>query len=270
MSRSNVVLFSLFAALAMPAAFVQTDALAAVVGTNGPNLLVNGGMDGKFVMQCSPRWGNPWVPVPCGSPIDYGTTFLWQTVQVPVGWTAWWQPPNEDADAPDFFAHHPNRCGRSAPNDCVPWHNPEYRDTAAAPQNPPRRLAGDNSLKYFTFYSVHEAGVYQTVGGVKPGQRLRFSVYMHTWASNRNDPYRSEGQQTMGLRVGIDPYGGHDPWSSNITWSPAGDAYDQWALFGVEAVAQSDHVTVFTRSTPVYPLQHNDVYVDEASLEIVR
>ena len=238
---------------------------------DGPNLLVNGGMEGKYVMQCSARNGPPWVGVPCGAPIDFGTTFLWQTTQVPLGWTAWWQPPNTDRNDPNFYTGFPSLCyAEDAPAGCAAWHNPEYRDTAGGPQTPPsRKVAGDNSQKYFTFYSLHEAGLHQTVWGLKPGQRVRFSVYMEAWSSQSNDPFTSFGQPTMGLKVGIDPYGGNNPWSPSIVWSPVIEAFDHWELFTVEAVVKSDHVTVFTRSRPYFALQHNDVYVDEASLAVV-
>lgn len=235
------------------------------------NLLVNGGMEGQYVQQCSARDGVPWVSVPCGSPVDFATTVLWQTVQVPVGWVGWWLPPNDNPSDPNFYNSYPNRCGPEAPPECAPWHNPEFRDTAGGPQSPPsRKVAGDNSQKYFTFHSLHEAGLYQTVGGLRPGQRVRFSVYMEAWSSNQNDPLTSSGQNTMGLRVGIDPYGGNYPWSSTIVWSPVQEAFDHWELFTVETVALSDRVTVFTRSRPVFAIQHNDVYVDEASLIVVE
>ena len=238
---------------------------------NGPNLLVNGGMEGKYVMQCSARNGAPWVAVPCGDPVDFGAMFLWATTQVPVGWTAWWQPPNTDRNDPNFYNNYPNLCYKEdAPRGCAAWHNPEYRDTAGGPQTPPsRKVAGDNSQKYFTFYSLHEAGLYQTVGGIQPGARLRFSVYMQAWASQANDPFTSAGQPTMGMKVGIDPLGGNNPWSPNIIWSPVKEAFDHWELFSVQAVARADRVTVFTRSRPYFAIQHNDVYVDEASLVVV-
>ena len=37
----------------------------------------------------------------------------------------------------------------------------------------------------------------------------------------------------------------------------------------LEAVARAGAVTVFTRSTPVYGFQHNDIYLDDASLVVV-
>ena len=86
------------------------------------------------------------------------------------------------------------RTGKSTPDDCKAWHNPEYRDTLGGPQEtgPERKVAGDNSQKYFTFYSVHEAGIYQVVGGVKPGDLLRFSVFQEGWSTGTNDPFKSD------------------------------------------------------------------------------
>jgi hypothetical protein len=266
-SRTGRFALLLAAAALMILAPIHAPTSAQIATPAAPNLLLNGGMEGQYVMQCSPRGGSPWVAVPCGNPIDFATTILWQTAQVPVGWRAWWLPPNENRSDPNFYNTYPHQCYEDAPRDCVAWHNPEYRDTAGGPQGPPlRRVAGDNSQKYFTFYSLHEAGLYQTVGGLEPGQRVRFSIYMQAWANAVSDPFVSAGQPSMGLRVGIDPHGGNFPWSSSIVWSPVKEAFDHWELFTVEAVAQSDRVTVFTRSRPVFAIQHNDVYVDEASL----
>jgi len=47
------------------------------------------------------------------------------------------------------------------------------------------------------------------------------------------------------------------------------ESFDVWELFTVETVARANRVTVFTRSRPHFAIQHNDVYVDEASLVIV-
>lgn len=245
----------------------------------GPNLLANPGLEGKYQQQCSLRTDPPWVPAPTPCDprnYDYANRILWATAQVPAGWAAWWRVPNSNRNDPNYFNSFPDFCDStkpSTPPDCLPWHNPEFRDTAGGPQEktPSRKVAGENSQKYFTFYSVHEAGLYQVVAnGIKAGDRLRFSVYMMAWSSQFNDPYHSDSQPTMGMRVGIDPYGGNNPWSANIVWSPVKESFDQFSLFSVEAVAQGPVVSVWTRSAPLYAIQHNDVYVDEASLVVVQ
>ncbi len=242
-----------------------------------PNLLANPGMEGTYHQQCSLKTDPPWVPAPypC-DPHTYDTARLnlWATAQVPDGWAAWWRVPNNNYGDPNYFNTFPHSCQNKSerqPADCRPWHNPEFRDTAGGPQDtgPSRRVAGENSQKYFTFYSVHEAGLYQIVGGITPGQRLRFSVWMEAWSNFGNDPWHSAGQPTMGMKVGIDPYGGNNPWSSNIIWSPVQESFDHFSQFSVEAVAQSNIVSVWTRSQPYFAIEHNDVYVDEASLVVV-
>ena len=243
----------------------------------GQNLLNNPGLEGKYIQQCSAKGGAPWVQVPCDPKnYDIHALSLWATAQVPPGWSAWWQAPNGDQQDPNYAnSPYPAFCLNAQPNtplNCVPWHNPEFRDTAGGPQHtgPSRRIEGDNSQKYFTFYSIHEAGVYQLVTGVKPGQRVRFSIYMEAWSSPFNDPGVSVGQQSMGLKVGIDPYGDNNPWSSNIVWSPVQESFDKFSLFTVETVAKSNVITVYTHSRPVFALEHNDVYVDNASLVVVN
>ena len=243
--------------------------------TLGPNLLVNPGMDGKYVKQCAPRNGPHWVQLPCPANYDaaVGEIKQWETVQVPSGWSAWWRQPNSNFDDPNYFTTWPAQCPErpSTPADCIAHHNPEYRDTLGGPQEtgPSRKVAGDNSQKYFTFYSIHEAGLYQVVGGVKPGDRVRFSVFMEAWSTGENDPFHSDFNQRMNLQVGIDPTGDNNPWSPNIVWTAPAESFDKFSQFVVEAVAKNNVVSVWTRSAPVFALQHVDVYVDEASLNVV-
>ena len=73
----------------------------------------------------------------------------------------------------------------------------------------------------------------------------------------------------MHFRVGIDPTGGGDVFSSNIVWSPEQNAYDSWHQFQVEAVARNTTVTVFVYTYPDYRSQDNNVYLDDASLVIL-
>src|SRR5690606_37469679 len=144
-------------------------------------------------------------------------------------------------------ANHPGSCDTSG---CTAWHRPEWREANCGPVCANRIRSGSNAQKYFTFHSVHDAGMLQQVGGIAPGARLRFSVYMHAWSSPTHSE-TSSGQSSMNMRVGIDPFGGTNPFSPNIIWSQPFDSYDVWGLYTVEAVARNSTVTVFTRSAPV-------------------
>lgn len=248
----------------------------------GTNLLSDGGFEGKLYIPCSAADDLPWHHLSCEGLNVYDKVngkrefIMWNTVQVPIGWTAWWLLPNTKHDTdPVFYQNHPNNCYSDAPEGCIAWHNPEYRDTKGIVEGPARIRSGQNSQKYFTFYSVHEAGVMQTVN-VPPGSLLRFDVYMQAWSSNQDGSalnpksYLSSGQTSMHMKVGIDPTGGDDPWSPNIVWSPEHDSYDQFGYYEVRATAQSNHVTVFTHSMPEKGLKHNDMYVDDAELVAIQ
>lgn len=233
------------------------------------NLLVNGGFEGDYRKVCIfPGTDRPWLTVDCDSNMPAKPL---NTVIVAPGWNAWWQPPSSDRNAKNFYQNYPSYCGRGAPDDCVAWHQPEYGPTQSVPQDPPRIRSGENSQKYFTFWSVHEGGLYQVVDGLRPGTPLRFSVYMEAWSATKlsgiePNPHQSFGQTNMHMKVGIDPTGGTDPWSTAIVWSPEHESYDQFTRYEVQAVARSNKVTVFTHSRPENPMEHNDVYVDDAEL----
>jgi LysM repeat protein len=218
---------------------------------DGPNLLVNPGFESPFVKQCCQTDLAIYLP---NTPID--------EVQVAKGWYGWWLQP-------DSHPAFPSQCPASNPA-CVIWHRPEWREANCGNADclANRVRSGTNAQKYFTFYSVHDSGMYQTVGGLTAGQRVRFGVYMQGWSTHA-DYGPSGGQQSMGMRIGIDPTGGTNPYSANVIWTPVSDVYDKWGYYSLEATAQGSAVTVFTRSTPVYPLQHNDIYVDDASLVVV-
>ena len=249
----------------------------------GQNLLIDGGFEGKLYIPCSRFDTVPWQHISCDG-LDFEerdpvtkqrVNIMWNTVQVPVGWKGWWLAPNKNHGSdPNFYQNHPNNCYADAPEGCVAWHNPEFRDTKGVTLGPSRIHGGSNSQKYFTFWSVHEAGVMQTVA-VPPGSVLRFSAWMHAWSTNQDgreefpDSYVSSGQTSMHMKVGIDPCGGEDPWSPNIVWGPERDSYDQFGYYEVRATAQCDKVTVFTHSMPEKALKHNDVYIDDAELVII-
>jgi LysM repeat protein len=217
---------------------------AAAPAADGPNLLQNPGFEGGYVKQCCRTDLPPDKPP---TPID--------EIQLAPGWSAWWLEPGHDA------AHSPT--GTPA------WHRPEYRSANCHfPICAPRIHSGDDAQHYFTLFSLHDAGLYQQVSGITPGSIVQFSIYMQAWSTNENvGP--SQLTQDMGLRIGIDPFGGTDGFSPNVIWSAPGNSFDAWTLFTMQATAQGSSVTVFTRSTPYWGVQHNDVYLDDASLVLV-
>jgi LysM repeat protein len=219
-----------------------TGSVAAAPAADGPNLLVNPGFEAPFNKQC------------CRTdlPPDKPPTVI-DEIQVAQGWSAWWLEPD---------GTHP-ATGTPA------WHRPEYRSANCHfPICAPRVHSGDDAQHYFTFFSLHDAGLYQQVSGITPGSVLQFSIYLQAWSTNENiGP--SQLTQNMNLRIGIDPTGGTNAFSPSVIWGDPGNSFDAWTLFTMQATAQASSVTVFTRSTPYWAVQHNDVYADDASLVVV-
>jgi LysM repeat protein len=100
--------------------------------------------------------------------------------------------------------------------------------------------------------------------GLFAGSSARILTLRQRWNSLR--PALRDAPQSWN-----DPFGGTDPFSSNVVWSPEREAFDQWVEFAVQAKAQGDAVTVFTHSRAEFDWarQSNDVYVDDASLVAV-
>jgi hypothetical protein len=190
-------------------------------------------------------------------------------VQVGPGWRGWYLD-----KAPDYV-QTPVNCGDSKVGYHCYWMRPEFRDNIAA-SFANRVHSGFRSQKYFSFGRMHEAGLYQRVGGIRPGSTVRFSIYIQAWMCHDIDKcgmngIRSDAPSDMHLRVGIDPYGGDNPFSPNVVWAPEKEAFDRWVEFAVETQARADTVTVFTHSRPDWSWARvsNDVYLDDASLVVV-
>ncbi len=170
----------------------------------------------------------------------------YNTAQMAPGWNPWW---------------------KSQDPDDLGWKNrmPEYKP--AAPYDY-RIRSGSNAQQYFTFYGTHDAGVYQQAN-VGAGNKVRFSIWIQVWSSEKDDPLISQNNGRVQVQVGIDPYGGTDGLSSNIVWSAAQQKYDEWFQMSIQTDALANAVTVFVRSTPDFPIKHNDIYLDDAVLEVV-
>ena len=179
---------------------------------------------------------------------------------VPEHWTAFWR---EGMPVP----HDPqNQVGYGRPEMKVIRKEPPFL-------NPPRIHEGQWACMWFTFWRIHDAGLYQSFA-VPQGTRLRFSAWAHAWSSQSDDAQHSDlagdAAGNFTFRVGIDPQGGTNPWSDTVIWGNGAHIYDDYAPIPVvEATGQAETVTVFIRSTVLWPFKHCDAYVDAATLEIV-
>jgi len=177
-----------------------------------------------------------WVPNP---PIPDCPAGICTTAQVPPGWAPWWVK-ERDSDG-----------------------NPEYKPAAGYAN---RIHSGANAAQYFSFHRTHKAGLLQTVA-VPANANLRFSVWGQAWSSDGDDGF-STNPSSVNMMIGIDPTGGGNVYGSSVIWSAVSNPYDAYAPFVVEARAQGSQVTVFMFSNPRWPVKHNDIYWDDASLVV--
>lgn len=180
-------------------------------------------------------------------------------ISVPDGWVAFWKE------------------GGYTPFDTekkYPYGRPECRVIENTPpyDNPPRIVEGDKAFQLFTFYRPHDAGLYRQYNVVK-GSRVTLSAMAHAWSSTKDDPRHSDlegdAEYNFLFYVGIDPYGGTNPWADSVMWSTGNRYYDVYQqLEPVTAVAQSATITLFLRSATRYPFKHNDAYWDDIEVWI--
>ena len=181
-----------------------------------------------------------------------GEYYAWRglsEVMVAQGWTPYWverRPTDEE------------------------WRNrrPVYRAATVAADSIHVR-SGQSAQQYLTNWATHTAGLFQQVT-VTPGQSLRFKIYGHAWSSNEDNPGVSIQPGNVRMKIGLDPTGGVNPFAAAVVWSAERMVYDRYDDgFTVEAVAQGATVTAFLYSAPEWPKKHNNIYWDEASLEVI-
>jgi hypothetical protein len=184
------------------------------------------------------------------------------------------------------------------PSNGIGWAQPEVRD-AWISGDPRRVREGQKAILLFTFFRIHDAGFSQQVS-VNPGDRLRLAAWAHAWSNHRDssnpdsfphpdDSSWSEGQgvgynhffalegqtsdggaQNFTFYVGIDPTGGSNPYADTVVWGQGAHIYNAYRQVPeVEAIAQSDTVTVFLRSKVLWPFKHCDAYWDDVRLEVL-
>jgi len=174
---------------------------------------------------------------------EEGTYTQASNIEAPTGWSAWYI----------------SQDGGSTPERCTLWEQPRFQlnGGSGVPHS------GSYAANYYTLWASHNAGYYQKVSGVSAGKIYRFSIYGYTISRQEDDDSSTSG---TGMWVGIDPTGGTDATSGNIIWSGNYNIQNSHGQLQIEAEAKGDSITVFTRTQPVWCLDHNDAFWDDASL----
>lgn len=139
--------------------------------------------------------------------------------------------------------------------------------------------SGANSMKWFTTWGTHTAGVYQKVAA-RSGTAYTFSIFAQAYSGEGDafDPVRRtfvsdmEKPGNYEIRVGIDPTGAVPQMGSappaTVVWSPPVRTVDAWVNLAVSAVAKGGAITVYTHSSMEFPVKHNDSFWDDACLRV--
>ncbi|GAG42769.1 unnamed protein product, partial [marine sediment metagenome] len=172
-------------------------------------------------------------------------------VTVAEGWEPWWVKGTEEEQARGYLRR------------------PEYKPEERSARGGEGRVhSGNSGQKQFTTFATHTAGINQRVPVVR-GSTVSFSIWVYVWSSSKDDFDRSKGPGDYKVSVGLDPFGGTSASASEVVWSRWVQQYDGWVKLRVQAVAQADQVTVFTRGQNGWRVRHNDSYWDDASLQVI-
>lgn len=208
----------------------------------------------------NPGFEDDWLHSPCDRYDGYGN-FVDQInpgeIFTPEGWITFFKnglPVQHDSS---------NHVGWAQPEVKVINNEPPFVD-------PPRIHSGEHALQLFTFWRIHDAGLYQQVN-VTPGECWRLSAWVHAWTSEDDNPYHSQCDTWQAWQmVGIDPIGGTNPYTASVVWSVPNNIYDVYThTHSVAVTTQANTITIFIRSWVKWPIIHNDMYWDNVSLELV-
>ena len=156
---------------------------------------------------------------------------------------------------------------------------PEFKVVIPGVNGDAHRVRSGQSMKWFTTWGTHTAGMYQTVG-VPAGSTVTFSAWGMLY-SGEEDGHRPDLSTYLSdpikpgnyrLAVGIDPTGAKTPIGTHppgtVVWSDSTMTPDQFVNLAVSTRAQAGAVTVYVKGWSEYPVKHNDSFWDDACLVV--
>jgi hypothetical protein len=221
--------------------------------TIGPNLVANAGFEktkanGEPATDCVLGGCVPvnWKPFWCGIP--YTQTYC----------------PAQRRDT-----QSPARPGFNDPGLLMGQH--EWKPTDVAN----RVHSGRFASQFFEFKRAGDGGDLQTIF-TQPGQYCIFEAYVQTWSSSSDvgstgpftsDTRTQDDRDNSVYYLGVAPGRDTHAFASSVTWSRAftyaDGHYDQYIRIAMEFMPTSDETTIYIRNTRIWPIDHNDSYVDD-------
>lgn len=154
-----------------------------------------------------------------------------------------------------------------------PWYDhrvrrPEFK--AEVPDVGEGRVhSGGAAQKWFTLYDLHDAGIWQRINAV-PGQWYLIRAWIYMWSSQEDDPNTSIDPGKLHAMVGMNPWG-HWPQHTATVWGKelGQDQYNRYIQVECLAQAWGSEVSIVVRSWNEWKAKHNDIYVDDITVEQV-
>ena len=187
-----------------------------------------------------------------------------------------------------YYIHQPDK-----------WHQPEgttiHRHVALE-----RIRDGNHAYRLFCSFKPFWAGLFARVQ-VRPAQLYRLTAHAHAWTNHNlpddhincdGDPFCSAGAgrgaftkcfddlpllngepwndalRAARFTIGIDPYGGTDPFSDAIRWSAPWAIYNEYHPISLSVPSRSHVITVFLQAKFMWGFRNNDAYWDDVSLTL--
>lgn len=144
------------------------------------------------------------------------------------------------------------------------------------PADVPNRVhSGKLASQFFGFYRAYDGMDRQTITTV-PGQYCVLEAWVQTWSSNSasgtngpftSDIYTQDDKDNSVFYLGVSAGRNAFPFSNNTTWSRpftyVDGHYDRYIRVAMEFTPATTETTIFIRNTRIWPITHNDSYVDD-------
>ncbi len=119
-------------------------------------------------------------------------------------------------------------------------------------------VEGQYFIGWATNGGTRNGGMWQRVR-VSHGRDYCFSAWAWTWCLNIP-------MHNLAVRIGVDPFGGTNPSSPSVIWTPWSVHYDRWHPLWLQTTAQADTITVFMQGHAGSSAEWNIYAFDNAAL----
>jgi hypothetical protein len=159
---------------------------------------------------------------------------------------------------------------------------PEYKPTDVSN----RVHSGATAQQWFCFFRTCRAGVYQTIA-TAPGEVCTVRVWVQSWSTNDPDAFgydpsgaltcqycsdlrTADDRDNSQWRVIVDTSGGTYAFTPGLLASRVfgynDSIYDRYVQISYTFTARSNQATIFFENLRLWPIAHNDNYIDDAEV----